>query len=51
MAKKTMKELSPEAQEARRKYQKEWREKNPDKVKEATRRFWERKAQAGREAV
>lgn len=50
MSRKAIKDLSPEAREARRKYQKEWREKNPEKVKEATRRFWERKAQAGKEA-
>ena len=45
MAKKAYKELSPEAKEARRKYHKEWAAKNPEKVKEANRRFWERKAQ------
>ena len=53
MGKKAYKDLSPEAKEARRKYHKEWAAKNPDKVKEATRRFWERKAQAeaaGKEA-
>lgn len=47
---KKYEDLSPEAREARKKYQREWREKNPEKVKEATRRFWERKALAGREA-
>lgn len=45
MAKK-YKDLSPEAKEARKKYHKEWAARNPEKVKEATRRFWERKAQA-----
>ena len=53
MARKAYKDLSPEAKEARRKYHKEWAAKNPDKVKEANRRFWERKAQeeaAGKEA-
>ena len=53
MARKACKELSPEAKEARRNYHREWAAKNPDKVKEATRRFWERKAQAeaaGKEA-
>ena len=45
-------ELTPEAKEARRKYHKEWVAKNPDKVKEAMRRYWERKAReaAGKEA-
>ena len=30
--------------EARRAYQKAWREKNRDKVKAAQQRYWERKA-------
>jgi len=46
MARKRITELSPEAKEARRKYHKDWAAKNPDKVREATRRYWERKAQA-----
>ena len=53
MARKAYKELSPEAKEARRKYHKEWVAKNPEKVREANRRFWEKKAQAeaaGKEA-
>ena len=45
MAKKKYKDLSPEAKEARRKYHREWTAKNPDKVREINRRFWERKAQ------
>ena len=38
------KELSPEAKELRRLYAKAWRAKNPDKVRENNRRYWERKA-------
>jgi hypothetical protein len=30
---------------ARRAYQRQWRAKNPDKVKEYNRRLWERKAE------
>lgn len=37
--------LSPEAKELRRLYAKTWRRKNPDKVRENNRRYWERKAQ------
>lgn len=44
MAKKKYEELSQEAKEARRKYHREWTAKNPDKVKEITHRYWERKA-------
>ena len=36
--------MMQEAKEARRKYQAEWRRKNPDKVKAAQERYWERKA-------
>lgn len=53
MARKAYKDLSPEAKEARRNYHREWAAKNPERVKEANRRFWERKAQAeaaGKEA-
>lgn len=32
------------AKEARREYQREWRRKNPDKVKAAADRYWEKKA-------
>ena len=39
------KKLSPEAKELRRLYAKAWRAKNPDKVRENNRRYWERKAQ------
>jgi len=33
-----------QALEARRKYQREWRQANPDKVKEYNMRFWLKKA-------
>lgn len=39
------KELSPEAKEARKQYHREWASKNPDKVRENARRYWEKKAQ------
>lgn len=41
----TMKDLSEDAKEERRRYKREWNRKNPDKVKAAQRRYWERKAQ------
>lgn len=34
--------------EERNRYAKEWREKNPEKVAAANRRYWERKALARR---
>ena len=49
MSKRKYSELSPEAKEARRKYHKEWAAKNPEKVRETVRRYWERKAQAEKE--
>ena len=36
--------LSEQAKEARRKYKREWARKNPDKVREATARHWEKVA-------
>lgn len=36
--------LSQEAREAQRAYLREWRRRNPDKVKRHTKDFWERKA-------
>lgn len=38
------KKLSPGAQAARREYLRKWRAKNRDKVREARRRYWEKKA-------
>ena len=40
-----MKEISEKAKEAQRAYLREWRRKNPEKVRENNRRYWERKAQ------
>ena len=37
--------LSEEALEARRKYQREWRRKNPEKYKASIYRYWQRKAE------
>lgn len=42
MDKKTMQEIAKGVQ---REYQREWRRKNPDKVREKNRRYWEKKAQ------
>ena len=40
------KEMSEAAREARNAYKRRWAKENPDKVKAATRRYWEKKAQA-----
>lgn len=42
--------MTERAREARRAYKREWNRKNPDKVREAQERYWERKAQAAQEA-
>ncbi len=42
MDKKT---LEQKAREAQRDYQRQWRKRNPDKVREKNRRYWEKKAQ------
>lgn len=42
---KKTKEMSEAAREARNAYKRKWAKENPDKVKAATRRYWERKAQ------
>lgn len=39
------KELSEAAREARNAYKRKWCKANPEKVKEASRRYWEKKAQ------
>ena len=36
--------ISEAAREAQRAYYREWRKKNPDKVREKNRRYWEKKA-------
>lgn len=43
--KKPKKEMSEAARAARNAYKRRWAKENPDKVKAATRRYWERKAQ------
>ena len=39
-----MKELSKEARDERNRYAREWRSRNKDKVAEAARKYWERRA-------
>ena len=39
-----MSELSERAQKLRREYKRDWNRRNPDKVKAAQARYWERKA-------
>ena len=39
-----MGEMSDKAVQARREYAKKWRKANPDKVKAAQKRYWEKKA-------
>lgn len=36
--------MTVSANEARKAYYREWRKKNPDKVRETNRRYWEKKA-------
>ena len=36
--------MTPEARAARNEYARKWRERNPDKVKAAFERYWERRA-------
>lgn len=36
--------LSDAAREARNAYRRKWAKENPDKIKAATRKYWERKA-------
>lgn len=36
--------MTDAAKEARRQYQRQWNKKNPDKVRAAQARYWERKA-------
>ena len=40
-----MKEISEQAKAAQREYLREWRRRNPEKVRENNRRYWERKAE------
>ena len=38
------KQLSEEARKARNEYYREWRKKNPEKVKQAQEKYWKKKA-------
>ena len=38
--------ISEAARMAQREYARQWRKKNPDKVRETNRRYWEKKALA-----
>lgn len=49
MDKKTAK-LSEEARAARNAYKRKWNRENPDKVKAATARYWEKQAQQMKKA-
>lgn len=44
--------MNEKALEERREYFRQWRAKNPDKVRDSNRRYWERRAakKAGKEA-
>lgn len=39
-----MTEIEAAAREAKLQYEREWRKKNPDKVRAKNRRYWEKKA-------
>ena len=41
-----MENLTEAVREAKRQYMREWRKKNPERVKANNRRYWERKANA-----
>lgn len=40
-----MAEMTNAAREAQRIYMREWRKKNPERVREKNKRYWEKKAQ------
>lgn len=46
----TVTTLQDRAAEERREYYRQWRAKNPDKVRENNRRYWERRAAKRAEA-
>lgn len=37
--------MNEEAKKARREYQKQWRKKNPEKIREIQKRYWEKQAE------
>ena len=43
--------MNEQAREARRAYKREWNRRNPDKVKAAQARYWERRAAESREKM
>lgn len=49
MCDKSVNELSEAARQARNAAQRAWRAKNKDKVREANRRYWEKKARTRKE--
>ena len=40
-----MTEMTDAAREAQREYMREWRKKNPERVRAKNKRYWEKKAQ------
>lgn len=42
-------EMSPEAKEAKRAYERKWRKENPEKCRAIKQRYWEKKAAAATE--
>ena len=44
-----MTELTEKAKELRREYARKWRAANPDKIRDAQRRYWERRAKEAEE--
>lgn len=45
-----MAEMTDAAREAQRAYMREWRKKNPDRVREKNKRYWEKRAQRQQES-
>ncbi|MEL5900363.1 hypothetical protein AAGC94_20250 [Clostridium sporogenes] len=43
--------MNEEARKLRNEYMRKWRKKNKDKVKEAQKRYWEKKAQIKKEVT
>ena len=45
-----MAEMTDAAREAQRAYMREWRKRNPERVREKNQRYWERKAKQFQDA-
>ena len=43
--------MTEQARQALNSYKREWRKKNPDKVREANARYWEKRARKEREKI